>query len=139
MIDTWNNSSESLKDEVIKYFKEGSNEKSLIKYEKYDDYLCFWRCLSYHQMNPKPEDPRNINKKMKQLFNDYYNKQKDIKNYNGVEFVVEVAQGHFGVLYRENGVFKTAFRSAPYKRHLPAFKTQPDAPVPGALAFHSEG
>jgi hypothetical protein len=38
-------------------------------------------------MNPKPEDPRNINKKMKQLFNDYYNKEKDIKNYNGVEFV----------------------------------------------------
>ena len=24
---------------------------------------------------------------MKQLFNDYYNKEKDIKNYNGVEFV----------------------------------------------------
>jgi len=69
------------------HFKEGSNEKALIKYEKYDDYLCFWRCLSYHQMNPKPEDPRNINKKMKQLFNDYYNKEKDIKNYNGVEFV----------------------------------------------------
>jgi hypothetical protein len=69
------------------HFKEGSNEKALIKYENYDDYLCFWRCLSYHQMNPKPEDPRNINKKMKQLFNDYYNKEKDIKNYNGVEFV----------------------------------------------------
>jgi hypothetical protein len=29
-------------------------------------------------MNPKPEDPRNINKTMKQLFNDYYNKEKDI-------------------------------------------------------------
>ena len=25
---------------------------------------------------------------MKQLFNDYYNKEKDIKNYNGVEYVV---------------------------------------------------
>jgi phosphoribosyl 1,2-cyclic phosphodiesterase len=24
---------------------------------------------------------------MKQLFNDYYNKEKDIKNYNGVEYV----------------------------------------------------
>ncbi len=42
-------------------FKEGSNEKALIKYENYDDYLCFWRCLSYHQT--KPEDPRNINKR----------------------------------------------------------------------------
>ena len=24
---------------------------------------------------------------MKQLFNEYYNKEKDIKNYNGVEYV----------------------------------------------------
>jgi hypothetical protein len=31
------------------HFKEGSNEKALIKYENYDDYLCFWRCLSYHK------------------------------------------------------------------------------------------
>ena len=71
--------------ELPEHFKEGSNEKALIKYENYDDYLCFWRCLAYHQT--KPEDPRNINKKMKQLFNDYYNKEKDIKNYNGVEYV----------------------------------------------------
>ena len=49
--------------ELPNHFKEGSNEKALIKYENYDDYLCFWRCLSYHQT--KPEDPRNINKKMK--------------------------------------------------------------------------
>jgi len=69
------------------HFKQGSNEKALIKYENYDDYLCFWRCLSYHKSDPKPEDPRNINKKMKQIFNDYYNKEKDIKNYNGVEYV----------------------------------------------------
>jgi hypothetical protein len=73
--------------ELPDHFKEGSNEKALIKYENYDDYLCFWRCLSYHLT--KPGDPRNINKKMKQLFNDYYNKEKDIKNYNhdGVKFV----------------------------------------------------
>ncbi len=45
------------------HFKEGSNEKALIKYENYDDYFCFWRCLAYHKMNPKPEDPRNINKR----------------------------------------------------------------------------
>ena len=50
--------------ELSDHFKEGSNEKALIKYENYDDYLCFWRCLSYHQT--KPVDPRNINKKMKQ-------------------------------------------------------------------------
>jgi hypothetical protein len=55
------------------YFKQGSNEKALIKYENYDDYLCFWRCLSYHLTNPKPEnfDPRNINEKMKYLFKVY--------------------------------------------------------------------
>ena len=45
------------------HFKQGSNEKALIKYENYDDYLCFWRCLSYHQT--KTEDPRNITKKVK--------------------------------------------------------------------------
>ncbi len=67
------------------HFKEGSNEKVWKKYKKYDDYLHFWRCLAYHQT--KPEDPRNINKKMKRLFNDYYNKEKDVKNYNGVEYV----------------------------------------------------
>ncbi len=31
--------------------------------------------LSHHQT--KPEDPRNINKKMKQLFNDHYNRKID--------------------------------------------------------------
>ena len=67
------------------HFKQGSNEKALIKYENYDDYLCFWRCLSYHQT--KPEDPRNINKNMKIIFNEYYNKEKDIKNYCGIEYV----------------------------------------------------
>jgi hypothetical protein len=68
------------------HFKEGANEKALIKYENCDDYLCFWRCLAYCQT--KPEDPRNINKRMKYLFNDYYNNEKEIKNYSGVEFVV---------------------------------------------------
>ena len=55
--------------ELPNHFKEGSNEKALIKYENYDDYFCFWRCLSYHQT--KPEDPRNINKCMKSLFNNH--------------------------------------------------------------------
>ncbi len=44
------------------HFKQGSNEKALIKYENYHDNLCFWRCLAYHKMNPKPEDNPNINK-----------------------------------------------------------------------------
>jgi hypothetical protein len=47
--------------ELPDHFKEGSNKKALIKYENYDDYFCFWRCLLYHQT--KPEDPRNIKKR----------------------------------------------------------------------------
>jgi hypothetical protein len=73
------------------HFKQGSNEKALIKYENYDDYLCFWRCLSYHQT--KPEDPRNINKNMKIIFNDYYNKEKDIKNYCGSSTRADSGEG----------------------------------------------
>ena len=57
----------------------------MIKYENYDDYLCFWRCLSYHY--DKPSDVRNVNKKLKQLFSNYYGKAKDIKTYDGVEYV----------------------------------------------------
>jgi hypothetical protein len=45
----------------------------------------FFGDLAYHQT--KPEDPRNFNKIMKYLFHDYYCKEKDIKNYCGVEFV----------------------------------------------------
>ena len=37
------------------HFKQGSNEKALIKYENYDDYLCFWRCLAYHRTKPDEE------------------------------------------------------------------------------------
>ena len=55
--------------ELPDHFKEGSNDKALIKQEDYGDYFCFWRCLSYQQT--KPEDPRNINKKMKLIFNEY--------------------------------------------------------------------
>jgi len=56
--------------ELPQHFKEGSNQKCLIKYENYDDYLCFWRCLAYHY--DKPADTRDVNKKLKQLFNTYY-------------------------------------------------------------------
>ena len=63
--------------ELPQHFKEDYNNKCLIKYEIYDDYLCFWRCLAYHY--DKPTDPRNVNKKLKQLFNDYYKNTKDIK------------------------------------------------------------
>ncbi len=42
--------------------------------------IIFVSGVVYHIISSnKPEDPRNINKKMKLLFNDYYNKEKDIK------------------------------------------------------------
>ena len=66
-------------------FKEGSNEKALIKYENYDDYLCFWRCLAYHIKQPK--DTRNIKKEVKLLFSDYCGDERSIENYSGVEYV----------------------------------------------------
>lgn len=44
------------------HLKQGSNGKALIEYEIRDDYLRFWRCLSYHESDTKPKDPRNINK-----------------------------------------------------------------------------
>ncbi len=69
------------------HFKQGSNNKALIKYENHDDYLCFWRCLAYHKMNPKPEDNSNVNKMMKYLFKSFYNKKIDKDNYPGVDYV----------------------------------------------------
>ncbi len=44
------------------HFIQGWNEKALIKFEKYDDYLCFWRSLAYHKLNSKPKDKSNNNK-----------------------------------------------------------------------------
>jgi hypothetical protein len=40
------------------HFKTCSNNKALIKYESYDDYLCFWRCFTYHRTKPD-EEKRN--------------------------------------------------------------------------------
>ncbi len=34
--------------ELPEHFKTDANNKALIKYENYDDYLCFCRCLAYH-------------------------------------------------------------------------------------------
>ena len=70
------------------HFKQGSNQKALIKYENYEDYLCFWRCLAYHIKKPKEE--KNIKKDMKHLYNNYYDRKlndEEIKNYKGVNFV----------------------------------------------------
>ena len=67
--------------ELPKHFKEGSNNKALIKYENYDDYLCFWRCLAYNRT--KPDEERNIKIEMKKIFKDYYGIKLDIAPQNG--------------------------------------------------------
>ena len=76
-------------EQLPKHFKTDANNKALIKYENYEDKLCFWRCLAYHY--DKPKDHRDIKKTMKRLFNDFYNQDekfgKDIKKYNGIEYV----------------------------------------------------
>jgi hypothetical protein len=48
----------------------------------------FWRCIAYHIQ--KPNDDRNINKTMKYVYKDFYNKylnDEEIENYKGVEYV----------------------------------------------------
>ena len=41
--------------ELPVHFKTDANNKALIKFENYDDYLCFWRCLVYHRTKPDEE------------------------------------------------------------------------------------
>ena len=46
--------------ELPQHLLTGSNQKYLIKYNEYDDKLCFWRCLAFCfdvKENPK-KDPR---------------------------------------------------------------------------------
>jgi hypothetical protein len=70
--------------ELPEHFKTDSNKKALIKYENYDDYLCFWRCFAYHYK--KPDDERRVENDVKKLFNMFYNR-KNIQTYNGIEYV----------------------------------------------------
>ena len=77
-------------EQLPKHFKTDANNKALIKYENYEDKLCFWRCLAYHY--DKPKDHRDIKKRVKKLFNDFYNQDiktyDDItKTYKGIEYV----------------------------------------------------
>ncbi len=39
--------------QLPKHLLEGSNQRYLIKYNKHDDNLCFWRCLAYCIINQK--------------------------------------------------------------------------------------
>jgi hypothetical protein len=48
----------------------GSNQQYLIKYNTYDDNLCFWRCLAYCIY--KPDNNRRVKKHVNKLFNEYY-------------------------------------------------------------------
>ncbi len=56
--------------ELLSHFKEGSNKKTLIKYENYDYKLCLWHCLAYHLT--ESDEERNIHEMMIYLCKIYY-------------------------------------------------------------------
>ena len=64
--------------ELPQHLLTGSNQRYLIKYNEFDDNLCFWRCLAY--CINKPSDPRRVEQHVKKLFNEYYKDNEDIKN-----------------------------------------------------------
>jgi hypothetical protein len=58
--------------ELPEYLLKGSNQKYLIKYNGYDDKLCFWRCLAFCfdvKQNPK-KNPVKVKESVKRLFNE---------------------------------------------------------------------
>ena len=75
--------------ELPQHLLTGSNQKYLIKYNEYDDKLCFWRCLAFcFDVNENPKkDPRKVKESVKRLFNEYYGGFEDIENYSGVRYV----------------------------------------------------
>ena len=62
----------------------GRLNEALIKYENYDDYLCFWRCLAYHYK--QPSNVRRVQNDVKKLFNMFYNKEKEYNLYTGIDY-----------------------------------------------------
>ena len=63
--------------ELPQHLLTGSNQQYLIKYDKHDDKLCFWRCLAY--CIHKPDNNRRVEKHVINLFNEYYENKIDIK------------------------------------------------------------
>jgi hypothetical protein len=71
--------------ELPQHLLTGSNQQYLIKYNSYDDNLCFWRCLAFSIH--KPDNNRRVEKHVIKLFNEYYENKIDIKKYNGVSYI----------------------------------------------------
>ena len=71
--------------ELPQHLLTGSNQQYLIKYDKHDDKLCFWRCLAY--CIHKPDNNRRVEKHVINLFNEYYENKIDIKKYDGVSYI----------------------------------------------------
>ena len=67
------------------HFKTGSNEKALLKFEGYNDFLCFWRCLAIF-FNPSSGTNRLITK-VKHLFNKFYENKNNINLYQGIKYL----------------------------------------------------
>jgi len=67
------------------HFYKGSNEKNVVKFENYEDNLCFWRCLAAYN-NPDKKDYRLLEKASKQLYKDFYGKKYE-EDYEGVKYL----------------------------------------------------
>ena len=67
------------------HFYKGSNEKNVVKFENYEDNLCFWRCLAAYK-NPDKKDYRLLEKASKQLYKDFYGKKYE-EDYEGVKYL----------------------------------------------------
>ena len=64
--------------ELPQHLLTGSNQRYLIKYNEYDDNLCFWRCLAYY-IN-KPSDPRRVEQHVKNYLMNIMKTKKILKN-----------------------------------------------------------
>ena len=75
------------------HFTTGSNEKALVRFDgdRYNDYLCFWRCLTVHIINSLSDKPlrdyRWIETKVEKYFNQFYENQNNIKLYQGIKYI----------------------------------------------------
>lgn len=67
------------------HFNKDSNEKNIVKFENFDDNLCFWRCLAAFK-NTEQKDYRRLEKPTKKLYEEFYNKKYD-DEYEGIKYL----------------------------------------------------
>ena len=67
------------------HFFQDSNNKNIVKFENFDDNLCFWRCLAAFK-NPEQKDYRRLEKATKELYKEFY-KEEYNKDYEGIKYL----------------------------------------------------